>query len=113
MTSTRAAQGLGYLSSTADHNGMLRRLPLVVRYNGAFCPSLGFHVSCDISVSQPRTSWSYQDAVFPCVAHTILELPLPMTFVIPIHRHGTMVINYIGAWERFTHYPLERILVGL
>ena len=49
-----AARGLGYLSSTADRDGILRRLPLVVRYNGAFYPSLAFRVICR-RFSQPET----------------------------------------------------------
>src|SRR5262249_1236558 len=43
----RAAHGLGYLTSTADRDGVLRRLPLVVRYGNAFYPSLAFRVICD------------------------------------------------------------------
>src|SRR5262249_57556257 len=34
----------------------------------------------------------------------------PHDIVIPIDRHANMIINYVGAWERFQHYSLERIL---
>jgi adenylate cyclase len=36
----------------------------------------------------------------------------PHDIVIPIDRHGRMIINYIGAWERLTHYSLERIFAA-
>src|SRR5262249_1659178 len=42
-----AARGLGNVSSTADRDGVLRRLPLVVRYGNAFYPSLAFRGICD------------------------------------------------------------------
>ena len=107
-----AAQGLGYLSTTADRDGILRRLPLVVRYNGAFYPSLGFRVICAY-LRVPAT----HIIVIPG-RHIILRgaqrpgADSPHDIVIPIDRQGNMIINYMGAWERFKHYPLERILAA-
>ena len=107
-----AAQGLGYLSSTADRDGILRRLPLVVRYNGAFYPSLGFRVICDY-LRVPAAH-----IIVTPGRHIILRgaqrpgADSPHDIVIPIDRQGHMIINYMGAWERFKHYPLERILAA-
>lgn len=108
----RAARGLGYLSSTADRDGVLRRLPLVVRYGNAFYPSLAFRVICDYLRVPPAN-------ILVTPGHQITlrgaQRPgatAPHDIVIPIDRHGNMVINYAGAWERFTHYPLERILAA-
>src|SRR5215470_13956969 len=106
----RAARGLGFLSSTADHDGILRRLPLVVRYNGAFYPSLAFRVICDYLHVPPA------NILVTSGRHIILRgaqrpgTGSPHDIVIPIDRHANMIINYIGAWERFQHYSLERIL---
>lgn len=106
----QAARGLGYLSSTADRDGVLRRLPLVVRYHDAFYPSLALRIVCDYLRVTPA-----QILIVPG-RHMLLRgaqrpgAPTPRDMVIPIDRHGAMVINYIGAWERFKHYPLERIL---
>jgi adenylate cyclase len=108
----QAARGLGYLNSTADRDGVLRRLPLVVRYNGALYPSLALRVMGDyLQVSPDRI------LVVPG-RHIILRgarrpgATSARDIVIPIDRRGTMVINYIGVWERFKHYPLERILAA-
>jgi adenylate cyclase len=107
-----AARGLGYLSSTTDRDGVLRRLPLVVRYGNAFYPSLAFRVICDYLRVPPANI-----LVTPGHQITLRGAQRPGAasshdIVIPIDRHGNMVINYLGAWERFTHYPLERILLA-
>jgi adenylate cyclase len=104
-----AARGLGYLSSTADRDGTLRRLPLLVRYHGAFYPSLAFRVICDYLQVPPAH-------ILVTPRQIILRgaqrpgTGSPHDIVIPIDHHGRMIINYIGAWERFKHYSLERIL---
>jgi hypothetical protein len=42
-----ASRGLGSLSIKFDRDGVLRRVPLVVRYEGDFYPILPFLVICD------------------------------------------------------------------
>lgn len=108
----QAARGLGFLSSTADSDGVLRRVPLVVRYQGAFYPSLPFRVICDylrVAPSQievtPGRYIRLRQAQRPGAT-------APHDIVIPIDQHGAMLVNYIGAWERFTHYPMARILAA-
>jgi class 3 adenylate cyclase/CHASE2 domain-containing sensor protein len=107
-----ASRGLGYLSSTPDRDGVLRRLPLVVRTQGAYYPSLAFRVICDYLHVRP------QNIVVTPGRHIVLRgaqrpgAAAPHDIVIPIDRRGAMLVNYLGAWERFTHYPLERIVAA-
>src|SRR5262249_31916794 len=108
----RAARGLGYISSTADRDGVLRRLPLVVRYGNAFYPSLAFRVICDYLRASPANSLVMPGRQITLRGAQRPGAAAPHVIVIPIDRHGNMVINYVGAWERFTHYPLERILTA-
>ena len=42
-----ASQGLGSLSVKFDPDGVLRRVPLLVRYKEAYYPLLPFRVVCD------------------------------------------------------------------
>jgi adenylate cyclase len=105
-----AARGLGYLSSTADRDGILRRLPLLVRYNGAFYPSLAFRVMCDYLQVPPANILVTPGRQIILRGAQRPGTGSPHDIVIPIDRHGHMIINYIGAWERFKHYSLERIL---
>ena len=105
-----AARGLGYLNSTSDRDGVLRRLPLVVRYNGAFYPSLAFRVICDYLRVPPANILVTPGRHITLRGAQRPGAVSPHDIVIPIDRHGSMIINYVGAWERFTHYSLGRIL---
>jgi len=107
-----AARGLGYLSSTSDRDGVLRRLPLVVRYKDAFYPSIAFRVMCDYLgvppariVVVPGRHIRLQGARRPGATAA-------RDIVIPIDRRGSMLVNYVGAWERLQHVPLERIVLA-
>jgi class 3 adenylate cyclase len=106
------ARGLGYLNSTPDRDGVLRRVPLVVRYNGAFYPSLAFRVICDYLGVPPANI-----LVVPG-QHIVLHnarrpgAATPHDITIPIDPRGNMVINYLGTWERLKHYRLADILLA-
>jgi adenylate cyclase len=104
-----ASQGLGFLNVQPDRDGVFRRAPLIVRHEDAFYPSLAFRAVCDYLGVSPG-----QVVVRPGkrivlknarqsggVAHDI---------VIPVDRHGNVVINYIGPWERMTHYNFADVL---
>jgi adenylate cyclase len=98
-----ASRGLGFLTIQSDRDGVFRRVPLLVRFGDAFYPSISFRVVCDFLgippqniTIRPGTSIRLKDARRPGgLAHDI---------VIPIDRHGNMVVNYIGPWERMKHY---------
>jgi adenylate cyclase len=100
----KAAKGMGYLSLTSDRDGVYRRLPLLVRYQDAFYPSLAFRAACDyLNVTPDRI------IVRPGKTITLKDVqkpgaPGPGDIVIPIDDRGRMLINYIGPWERMKHY---------
>lgn len=99
-----ASRGLGYLNLNTDRDGVNRRMPLMVKYKGAFYPSLSFRSICDYLkvppekiILRPGRSITLKDARRPdeSSGHDI---------VIPIDRHGDILINFIGPWERMKHY---------
>ncbi len=105
-----ASQGLGYLSLKFDPDGVFRRLPLLVRYQGAFYPSFSFRAICDYLnvppekiIVKPGKTITLKDAKRPgeATGHDI---------VIPIDRHGNMIVNFIGPWERMKHYNFADVL---
>jgi adenylate cyclase len=105
-----AARGLGYLNLKPDRDGVFRRLPLLVRYGDAFYPSFALRGICDYLHVTPE-----KIVVHPG-AHILLQdahrpgAPMPHDIVIPIDHQGAMLINYIGPWERLTHYHFADIL---
>jgi adenylate cyclase len=105
-----AAKGLGYLNLTPDRDGVFRRLPLLVRYQDAFYPSLSLRIICDyLGVSPSAVS------IQPGRTITLAGAKRPGStasedIAIPIDRTGAMIINYIGPWERMKHYNYVDVL---
>ena len=103
------SKGLGFLNLNTDTDGINRRMPLVVRYQGAFYPSLALRCICDCLqvppakiILRPEKSLTLQDAKRP-------KEPLSHDIVIPIDRYGNILVNLVGPWERMTHYNFADI----
>jgi len=98
-----ASAGLGYLNVEPDRDGVYRRIPLLVRYGDAYYPSLVLKVACDLLGVPPASV-----AIGPGNRVTLRNAHRPgravEDVVIPVDAHGCMTINYIGTWERMTHY---------
>ena len=98
------SKGLGYLNINTDPDGINRRIPLLVRFKGAFYPSFAFRGICDHLnvppgriIIRPGKSITLKDAKRPGESSE-------HNTVIPIDLHGNMLINFIGSWERMRHY---------
>ena len=104
-----ASRGLGSLSVKFDPDGVLRRVPLLVRYEDAFYPLLPLRVACDYFqvppekiILKPGKSIILKDAKRPG--------SMPHDIAIPIDDHGNMVVNFIGPWGRMHHYNFADVL---
>ncbi len=109
-TLASASKGLGYLNLKPDRDGVFRRVPLLVRYQDAFYPSLSLRAICDYLKVPP-----HEIIVKPGNSITLKGARRPGTtdtddIAIPIDRNGTMVINFIGSWERMKHYNFADVL---
>ena len=105
-----AAKGLGFLSVKSDPDGVFRRIPLLVRYNDAYYPSFAFRTICDYLgvppekvIVQPGKSITLKDAKRP-------EAAAGHDIVVPTDRYGNLRINFIGPWDRMTHYHFSDVL---
>lgn len=105
-----ASSGLGYLNIIPDPDGILRRVPLMVRYGDDFYPSMAFRAVCHyLGVSPERiTIHSGKSVVLKDVkrpqANSVRDL------VIPIDARGNMILNYTRSWEKIRHYSYSEIL---
>jgi class 3 adenylate cyclase/CHASE2 domain-containing sensor protein len=104
-----ASRGLGSLSVKFDPDGVLRRVPLLVRYDDGFYPLLPLRVACDYLevppekiILKPGRSIILKNARRPGKE--------PHDITIPIDEQGNMVVNYIGSWGRMDHYNFADIL---
>jgi adenylate cyclase len=106
-----ASKGLGYLNLKPDLDGVFRRLPLLVRYEDGCYPSLALRVVCDyLGVSPDKI-------VVTPGKHIILRDARrprgPMRdIVIPVDAEGNMLVNFVGSWERMTHYSFADIYLA-
>ncbi len=103
-----AAKGLGFINIRPDADGVFRRVPLLVKYDGGCYPSFALRTVCDyLGVSPeklvvtPGKHIILKDARSPGGAsHDI---------TIPIDDRGNMLVNFIGPWERMRHYNFADI----
>ena len=105
-----ASRGLGSLNLKYDPDGVYRRYPLLYGYHDAVYPSIVLRVVCDYLrvtpgavVLEPGRYLTLKSARFPGVEK-------PRDIRIPIDPSGSMVIDFIGPWERMRHYNFADIL---
>ena len=100
-----ASRGLGFINLKPDIDGVLRRVPLLVRYRGAFYPSLAFRAVCD------RLKVSPENIVAKPGKSITLRLPDDSAaIVIPIDETGNMLIDSSQPWDRIRHFSYSEIL---
>ena len=107
-----ASRGIGSLSVKFDRDGVLRRVPLLVRYKKAYYPLLPFRVICNYLHVPP------EKILIKPGRHIILsdaKKPgdeTPYDIEIPIDEKGNIIINYIGSWGRMDHYNLADVYLA-
>lgn len=98
-----AARGLGFLNLRADADGVFRRLPLLVTYDGGCYPSFALRIAADYLGVPPE-----KVLIAPGRNVTLKDAGKPRgpvhDIVIPIDERGNMLVNFIGPWEGLTHY---------
>lgn len=108
-----ASRGLGSLSVKFDRDGVLRRVPLLVRYGEGFYPILPFRVICDYLGVPPEKIFIRPGKFIRLRGAQKPGEEEPHDIVIPIDGKGNMIVNYIGNWERMDHYNFADILKAL
>ena len=103
------ARGIGFLNLTPDPDGIIRRLPLLVRYQGVYFPSLPFRAVCDYLkvppqkvIVKPGNSITLRDA------QRRAGSPLD-DIIIPIDKSGRMLLNGTESWNDVRHYSSSDI----
>ena len=102
--------GLGFLNLTPNYDGTFRRLPLIIKADDSFYPSIAFRVICDYLKIPPENI-----IVEPGKWITLKSVQYPTKSVskdilIPIDHRGNMWVNFIGSWERMKHYNYVDVL---
>jgi transcriptional regulator with PAS, ATPase and Fis domain/CHASE2 domain-containing sensor protein len=101
---------LGHIATNRDMDGIVRRVPLIVRHQNKFIPSLAFQTVLNF-LKVPHSNIQITDTsiIISGVAlqgeNTIRDL------IIPVDSKGQMLINFAGKWENtFKHASFASIL---
>ena len=98
----KAAGSSGFFNVTPDPDGVLRRVPLVIRHDGALYPSLALALFL-----RARGG----DVVLETGPEGVGTLLLDGR-KIPLDRHGNMLVNFRGPHRTFPHLPAAAVLEG-
>jgi adenylate cyclase len=98
---SKNAFGVGHISALRDSDGVLRRLPLLIGFNGSIFPSIDLLVIMKY-LQAGKIEWvqraglRLEDVIYPDGRRG--------TITIPVNDRGVMLINYSGPWGKsFEH----------
>ena len=103
-----ASKGMGFLTLTPDSDGVFRRLPLLVRYEGAVYPSFALKAACEFLNVPPANVVIGKDSIFLMAALRPGD-SMPRNIKIPVDETGAMRVNFVGKWGRMKHYDFSDI----
>jgi adenylate cyclase len=100
-----ASNTAGFVSLFADPDGIIRRIPLLVRFNQHVYPAFPFQMFLEL---QKITSIDYLENE----SQLILTTENQQKLSIPIDSHGQMLIRYAGAFNSFRYISFYDVLSG-
>ncbi len=108
-TLAASAQGLGFMNLTPDPDGILRRLPLLVRHNGILYPSLSFRTVCDYLGIGPENIIVKPGRFITLKGVRPVKGSEPYDIIIPIDKNGRMILNDTGFGRDIHHFRYSEI----
>jgi adenylate cyclase len=99
---SKAAGSSGFFNATPDPDGVLRRVPLVIRHKGALYPNL--------ALALYRKALG-GDIVLERDTEGVEALRLDGRRI-PLDRHGNMLVNFRGPHRTFPHLSAAAVLEG-
>ena len=104
------SRGMGHIAANRDKDGVIRRAPLLVKYEGSLIPSLALQgVLTWLNVSPEQVEINDSEIL-------LKQANLPgklgqIDIHIPVDSNGQMLINYAGKWSKtFKHASFASVL---
>ena len=98
-----AATGTGHGNILSDEDGVVRKNPLVIEYDGELYPALALSMASDL-LGVDKDHVRIQDRWI------VLSGSVEPSVKIPVTSRGEMYINYAGGPGRYTNYSFIQIL---
>jgi transcriptional regulator with PAS, ATPase and Fis domain/CHASE2 domain-containing sensor protein len=106
----KVSEGLGHIAANRDDDGIIRRVPLLVKSHNSLLPSLAFRGLLNY-LNIPNSKIEITDSSIILKDVSLPDESETNTIKIPIDSHGQMVINYAGKWEEtFKHASFTSVL---
>ena len=100
-----SAKGCGFINADADIDGITRKVPLFIRYEGVILPQLT--VSALMESLGVKEIAAGSSSIILKNAHLG---PRVRDIVIPVDNKGSVLINWQGRWDRtFKHVPFYTV----
>jgi transcriptional regulator with PAS, ATPase and Fis domain/CHASE2 domain-containing sensor protein len=101
---------LGHIATNRDMDGIVRRVPLIVRHHEKFIPSLAFQTVLNfLNIPQANVQITGSSIVISGVAYPGENTTRDV--VIPVDSKGQMLINFAGKWANtFKHASFASVL---
>ncbi|HPO49846.1 MAG TPA: CHASE2 domain-containing protein, partial [Spirochaetota bacterium] len=105
-----SAKNSGHILVESDDDGVLRKIPLLVKYKDGYLPTLSLKIALDyLKVNDKNIMIKFGEYIL------LKGAKLPNgnmeDIKIPINNRGETYINYLGLWnDTFSHYSFETIL---
>lgn len=98
-----AAAGLGYFNFLPDPDGLYRRVPLAIRFDG--------RLVLPLSLAMLRHAWPDRPPAIRIGPSGVESIRLGSD-ELPVNRHGQMLINFRGPGRTVRHIPAADVLAG-
>lgn len=95
-----SAYSSGFFNNIPDSSGVIRSVPLVIRYDGQLFPSLALEV-VRVAMGIERVYVNYSNLGVESVQIG--------NFFIPTDRHGRFIVNFRGPGQSFNYYSASDI----
>lgn len=104
---SKSTRGVGHISARCDSDGVFRRVPLLIGFNGEILPSIDLLAIMEY-LHAGKIEWLEGEGL------RLTEVKSPhnqkRTITIPTDDKGCMLVNYSGTWgEAFRHISFHEI----
>jgi len=102
--------GLGHIATNRDIDGIVRRVPLIVRHQEKLLPSLAFQAVLNF-LKAPHSNIQFTGSSIVISGVALSGENTTKDLIIPVDSKGQMLINFAGKWENtFKHASFASVL---
>lgn len=104
---TNIGTSAGFMNIIADDDGVLRRTPLFIAWNGQIYPQLALATMLNLRYAKRQEKIS--EPLIKISSNGVESIKLDKT-VVPLERNGSMMLNYRGKSRTFQYISAGKIL---